>query len=158
MTQVLEVGRQIRAGGRPEPVVQLQEPQHHPVAQSVGLLGRQFHVVQHDILVQRCVTEEHVDELPGVIRNGLRREPDAHFKQARLLLGDRLDAADDFVPHEIVGDGRDRHFDALLDRDCARARLDRPSIAADAVNRLHAGMRDHHLTIVGSPTRRRALR
>ena len=92
--------------------------------------------MQHHVLVQRGVAEQHVEELPGIGADGFRRKRNAHFKETPLLFGDRLDAADDFSADEIVRDRGDRHFDALLDRNRTRARLDRRCIAADVIDRL----------------------
>ena len=105
-------------------------------AEAFDQLARQRDIVQHHIVVQRRVAEQHVDELPGIAADGFRGERDAHFEQAVLLFGDGLDPADDLGAHEIVVDRRQRHLDALLDRDGLRARLDRFGVAADLVDRL----------------------
>src|SRR5262249_57538208 len=66
-----------------------------------------------------------------------------------LFFRDGLDTADDLGANEIIGDRRDRHFDALLDRDGARALLDRARIAAHKEDGLQArvhGRRSPSLT------------
>ena len=75
-------------------------------------------------------------KLPGVVSDGLDRERDVDLEQAAIPLGNGLDAADDFRAHEIVRDRRNRHLDALLDRNGARALLDRARIAAHEVDGL----------------------
>jgi hypothetical protein len=97
---------------------------------------RKHDIAQHHVLVQRRVAEQHVDELPGVVSDGLDRERDADLEQAAIPFGNGLDAADDFRAHEIVRDRRNRHLDALLDRNGARALLDRARIAAHEVDGL----------------------
>ena len=99
-------------------------------------LARQHDIVQRHIVVQRRVAEQHVDELPGIAPDGFRGERDANFEQALFLFGDGLDPADDLAAHEIVCDRRQRHLDALLDRDGVRPRLDRFGVAADLVDRM----------------------
>ena len=105
-------------------------------AEAFDQLGRKRDIVQRHIVVQRRVAEQHVDELPGIAADGLRGERDANLEQAGLLFGDALDPADDLGAHELVRDRRQRHLDALLDRNGACARLDRPGVAADVVDRL----------------------
>ena len=54
-------------------------------------------------------------------------------------LVDRLDPADDVAEHLVVVDRRERHLDALLDRDRVGALLDRARVAANAVDGFQAG-------------------
>ena len=103
-------------------------------------LGRQLDVVQHHVLMQRRVAEQHVEELPGIRSDGLGGERDADLEQRVVQLPDRLDPADDLGADEIVLDRRNRHLDALLDRDRARALLDRARVAADVIDGLQTGM------------------
>ena len=66
---------------------------------------------------------------PGSLADGFRGERDANLEQAGLLFGDALDPADDLAAHELVCDRRQRHLDALLDRDgLRRASIDRASL------------------------------
>ena len=55
--------------------------------------------------------------------------------------------------HELVRDRRQWHLDALFDRNGACARLDRPGVAADVVDRLQTrghGCSDQ-ITVFGRP-------
>ncbi len=105
-------------------------------AEEVDQVLRKRDVGEHHVLVQGRVAEQHVDELPGIAPDGLRRERDADLEQALVPFGNGLDAADDLGTHEIVLDRRDRHLDTLLDRNGARALLDRARIAVDEVDGL----------------------
>src|SRR5256886_10408817 len=58
----------------------------------------------------------------------------AHLEAGIAQVADRLDAADDFAVDILVIDRRQRHLDALLGRDGARARLDRTRVAANVVD------------------------
>ena len=123
------------ARGRAHPPPQPMSPWRGP-PKRFHQLGRKHDVVQRHVRMQRRVAEQHVDELPGIVPDGLRGERDADFEQPALPFADGLDAADDLGAHEIVRDRRKRHLDALLDRDGARALLDRSRVAADLVDGL----------------------
>ena len=56
---------------------------------------RKRDIGEHHVLVQRRVAEQHVDELPGVVPDGLDRERDADLEQIGLPFGNALDAADE---------------------------------------------------------------
>jgi hypothetical protein len=107
-------------------------------------LGRERDVGERHVLVQRRIAEQHVEELPGILPDGRRGERDAHLEVPTRDFDDRLDAADDLGADEIVGDGQERHFHALLDRDGARALLDCARLAADVIDGLQAFL--HSLT------------
>jgi hypothetical protein len=109
-----------------QPVARTAEP-FYELARNVG-------VVQHDIVVDRRVAEQHVDELAGILPDGLGRKRDAHLEDALFPRLDRNDPADDLRQDGFVLDRRHRHFDALLDRDGAGAVLDRGGIGADAID------------------------
>jgi hypothetical protein len=83
--------------------------------------------VQHDVVVNGGVAEQHADQLSGAaLPDRLRRERDADPEEAARGLVDLFHAADDAGENEIVVDRRNRHFDALLDRDgAARSAMDR---------------------------------
>ena len=116
---------QVKArAGAPTRAPQLMQPVTG-AAEGVDQLVRKLDIVQRHVVVQRGVAEQHVDELPGIAADGRGGERDAHLEQPVFFFGDALDAADDLGAHEVVHDRRQRHLDALLDRDGACARLDR---------------------------------
>src|SRR5215204_4655703 len=57
-------------------------------AESRHEIGRKRDVDEGDILVQRGVAEQHVHQLSGVVRDGLRTERDTHFEEALRHLAD----------------------------------------------------------------------
>src|SRR5262245_14566977 len=84
--------------------------------------------------------------------DGRSGERDADLEPPLRNLGDRLDAADDLGADEIVGDGRERHFHALLDRDGARTLLDRARLAADVIDGLQTSFHgSHQRSLTGAP-------
>ena len=99
-------------------------------------LGRKLDIVQRHVVVQRGVAEQHVDELPGIAADGLGGERDANLEQAVFLFGDASTRPTISARTKSSVDRRQRHLDALLDRDGACARLDRSGVAADVVDRL----------------------
>ena len=101
---------------------------------------RKLGIDEYDIVVQRRVAKQHVEKLAGIGADGGGGQSDAHLEQVLVERAGRLDLSDDLVEHEAVVDGRDRHLDALLDRDGARARVDRARIAADMVDGGETGM------------------
>ncbi len=143
-------GHRPRAGGDPPP--QARETMARP-AEAEGELARKRDVLEHHVLVQRGVAEQHVEELPGIVADGLAGERDADLELPVLPLGDLLDPADDAREHEFIVDRRQRHLDALLDRDRAGARLDRAGIAADTVDGLQAGAHESTRTRRTAPSR-----
>src|SRR5262249_29652159 len=88
----------------------------------------------------------------GIVSDGLDRERDADLEQAAGPFGNALDATDDFRAHEIVHDRRDRHLDALLDRNGAGALLDRTRLAAHEVDDLQTRRHGRLLRTDGSST------
>ncbi len=96
--------------------------------------GRQVDVPQDDIVVQRAVAEQHVQQLAGIVIHGRRRQRNRDIEQAGHDLSNRFDASDDFRQDKVVGDRRQWHFDALLDRERTGARVDRPRVATDAID------------------------
>src|SRR6516165_9957013 len=140
-----------RAGQSPrrraDPPPQLIEPVAGTAEDLDQVLGKRD-VGEYHVLVQRRVAEQHVDELPGIAADGRHRERDADLEQAVVAFGNGLDAADDLGAHEIVLDRRDRHLDALLDRNGTRALLDRARIAAHEVDglqtRVHGRLLSDH--------------
>src|SRR5262249_3031750 len=104
--------------------------------------------------MQRGVAEEHVDELPRILPDGLGREGNTDLEEIAFLFGDGLDAADDLRTHEIIGNRRKRHLDALLDRNGARTLLDGTRIAAHEINGLQTrahGLHTHQRSLTGAP-------
>ena len=120
---------------RAHPAPQLMQPVTG-ATEGFDQLLRKHDIVQRHVLVQRGVAEQHVDELPGIAADGFGGERDANFEQPMFFFGDALDPADDLGAHEVVHDRRQRHLDALLDRDGACTRLDRSGVAAGVVDRL----------------------
>ena len=100
---------------------------------------RDLGIVQHDVVVDGGVAEQHVDELAGVAADGCRRQRDPRFEQPGADLAHALDASDDLGEHVLVVDRGERHLDALLDGDRLRARVGRVRIAADVIDRLQPG-------------------
>ena len=98
-----------------------------------------FRVMQDDILLQRRIAEQHVDELAGIVAGGRAAERDAHRERAAADVADRLHLADDLVEDLLVLDRRERHLDALLDRDRLRARFDGARVRADVIDGVEAG-------------------
>src|SRR5262249_54409879 len=64
---------------RADPAPQLIEPVAR-TAEDLDQVLRKRHVGEHYVLVQRRVAEQHVDELPGIAPDGLRRERDADLE------------------------------------------------------------------------------
>ena len=91
-------------------------------------------VGKHDVLMQGRVAEQHVDELAGILPDGVSGKRDRDLEQALLLLLNCLHPSDDLGGNEIVVDRRERHLDALLDRDFSRARFDRFCRAAHEID------------------------
>ena len=128
-----------RAGQRPRGRTDAPAHLMQPVAraaESLHKLGRQLDIVQHHVIVDRGVAEQHVDQLPGIVADGRGGQRDAHLEQAMAQIADGEHAADDLGEHDIVVDRRKRHLDALLDRNGAGAALDRARIAADVIDGL----------------------
>jgi len=103
-------------------------------------LARQLDVMQGDIGVERGIAEQHIDELAGIVPDGLAGQRDPDLEQSVRLLHDGDHAADDLRTHEFVVDAGDRHFHALLDRDGAGTLIDRARVAAHVIDRFHYGM------------------
>ena len=104
-------------------------------------VARQFDIVKGCVVMDRRVAEQHVDELAGVLPHGRNSERDAHLEQPAGLFLDRLDPADDVRKHAVVIDGRERHFDALLDGNGMRAIRNRSRVAADMIDGLEGNPR-----------------
>ncbi len=129
----LERGRGQRPRRRRQPPPQPAGAVARP-AEGIGKLARDYDVAEYHIILQRAVAEQHVEQLPGIIAHGRGSERNAHLEPALLLGDDFVHPADDALQHERVADCRERHLDALLDRDGAGTRLDRAGIAADAID------------------------
>src|SRR5262249_17503241 len=69
----------------------------------------------------------------------LLRQRDADLEQARRNFSNAFDATDNLAANKIIAYCRNRHFNALLDREGSRALLDRTRIALHVIDRLHAG-------------------
>src|SRR4029079_920095 len=67
------------------------------------LLGK-FRVVERHVLLQRCIAEQHVDELARIVADGRGREPNAHREHAIADVSEVLDLADDLVEDLLVLD------------------------------------------------------
>ena len=96
-------------------------------------LGRQAGVVENDVVMQRSVAEQHIDELAGVGADGRGGERDFDVEPAVAAILDPGHLADDVGEDRSLAHRRQRHFHALFDGDVARAGLDRARVAADAV-------------------------
>ena len=77
--------------------------------------------------------------MPCIGTDRLGRERDAHREKAGPQIDNGEHAADDLGLDPFLGDRVDRHFDALLDRDGARPRLDGARVASHLIGRMHDG-------------------
>ena len=91
-----------------------------------GELARKRDILEHHVLVQRGVAEQHVEELPGIVADRLAGERDADLELPFPPLDDLIDPADDAREHEFIVDRRQRHFDACSTA-TARGRAPRSS-------------------------------
>src|ERR1700738_1527131 len=82
--------------------------------------GRQFNIVQHDVLMEEPVAEQHVKELSGVVACGVGSQGDANFELPVFLLRDRLDLPHDLRPDNWMIDRRKGHLDDLSGCECPR--------------------------------------
>jgi len=113
-------------------------------------------IVQHHIILQRAVAEQHVEQLRGIFTDGLLPQRDADLEQAFFYFGDRLDLSDDFCAHEWVVNRRNGHLDALLDSKRTGARFNRVRIAADTIESFQPSL--HHHSLTGAPPSTSAMR
>ena len=127
-----------RAAIRIHPLAQTGKPDIR-AAKSRRNIVRKLGIVQHDVVLQRGVAEQHVDELTGVVAGRGAAQADSDREQAGRNLADILHPADDVVEDVLVLDRRKRHLDALLDRDGTGAAFDRTRIRADVINGDEAG-------------------
>ena len=97
-------------------------------AERRGEIGRDVHVQQHHVRVQRGVAEHHVEELTGIATDGRGGEADADVEDVAAAVLDRFDLAHDVAQDLRFDDGGDGHLDALLDGDRLGARLDRGGV------------------------------
>ena len=95
--------------------------------------------MQDNVVVDRGVAEQHVDELPGVASDRRRRQRNARLEQTGADLANAFNAPDDLGQYVLVVDRGQRHLDALLDGDRLRARVDRFRVATDMIDRLQPG-------------------
>src|SRR5689334_7209489 len=119
--------------------------------------GRQLDVVEPDVVMDRRVAEQHVDQLPGIAADCCGRERDAHLEYAAArILGayilDVEDTPDDLVVHKRVVDRLERHLDALLDSNHTSTLRDRTRIAANAIDRLNVQRHSDWSQRPGTPT------
>ena len=113
-----------------------------------GKLG----IDERDVVVQRCVAEQHVEKLTRFEAGRFHREAQAHVEDVG---GDRRDFGDlrhDFAQHARVPHRRQRRFDALLERDRLRTGVDRIGRRAHAIGggdpAVGGGRRGHHSAIL----------
>src|SRR5436305_1869388 len=71
--------------------------------------------------MQAAVAEQYVEQLRGIVADGLLPQSDAHFEQVFFFLSDCLDLSDDLRLHEGIIDRTKRHLYALLDGKRTRA-------------------------------------
>jgi hypothetical protein len=112
-------------------------------AEGLDHVAGKLDVMQHHVLVQRGVAEQHVEELPRIVPDGLGGERDADLEQSALQVGDGLNASGDLLEHEVVIDRGERHLDALLGGNGLGARVDRPRVTSDAIDGLQTRMHGH---------------
>ncbi len=109
---------------------------------------RNSYVAENDILMQRRIAEEHIDELTRIFADRSRGEVDAHVEPAVadiLYIGD--------LPHDLrqyagIVDRLKRHFHALLDRNRIRPRLDRARLAPNAIEGVQSRAQCLNLTFM----------
>ena len=94
---------------------------------------RDDHVLQDYIFVQRCIAEDHIQELAGIVPDGLGGETDTHREHAIAYVVDIFHDTHDIGQDRHVLYGGQRHLDTLLDGDGPRARLDVLRGATDMV-------------------------
>ena len=111
-------------------------------AKEIREAGRQFNIVQHDVLMEGTVAEQHVKELSGVVACGVGSQGDANFELPVFLLCDRLDLAHDLRPDKWIIDRRKGHLDALLDGERLRTSLDRTCVGANVIGGVEARMHE----------------
>ena len=95
-------------------------------------------VDEDHVVMQRSVAEQHIYELAGVASDGGGGEFYADVEAALARRADRRHAPDDVGEDARLGDGAERHLDALLHRDGLGPRLDRVRRRADPVDGGHS--------------------
>src|SRR6202043_906126 len=104
--------------------------------------GRQFNIVQHEVLMEGTVAEQHVKELSGVVACGVGSQGDANFELPVFLLRDRLDCTHDLRPDKWIIDRRKGHLDAMVDGEGLRTSLDREGVGANVMGDVEARMHE----------------
>jgi hypothetical protein len=95
-------------------------------------------VDQLHVVLQRAVAEQHVHRLADFPAGGHRREAEHHRVAVRREFGDAFHLRDDLGAHVVAGHGLERHFNALLERERARAGVDVARGAAQVVDGVEA--------------------
>ena len=95
---------------------------------------RQVDIPQDNIVMQRAVAEQNVQQLTRVVIDGRHGQRYGDLECARLHLMDGLHTPDDFVADKVVRDRRQWHLHALLDRQRIGPRVDRTRVTADAID------------------------
>ena len=95
-------------------------------AEGGGQALRYLDVVDVHIVQQRAVAEQHVHQLAGIAADAFRAQRDPREAGAVGLRLDGLDPSDDIVKDAVIGHGRERHLDALFERERLARALPRP--------------------------------
>ena len=127
---------QVSARAQRHPPARLVQPMAR-TAEHPHQLGRQIDVVEHHVLVQRRVAEQHV-ELPGIRSDGLGGERDADLEQRVVcrIASTRPTISERTKSSSIAATG----ISTLCSTAIARALLDRARVAADVIDGLQTGM------------------
>src|SRR6516225_6210287 len=99
---------------------------------------RKIDIVEHDVRLKRAVSKQHIEELARILPHGFLCQADLNLEPPVRLLANRFDLTDDLGANECILDRRNRHLDALLNRNGARACLDRTSLAMHAIGDVEA--------------------
>lgn len=111
-------------GRSPNPGAQAGRADIGPAEAGQKIVG-QIDIKQDGVVLQRGVAKQHVEKLTGIAADGGGRQGESHLEAVLAALGDLLDHADDAVENRRVIDGRERHFNALLNGDSLGPGLDR---------------------------------
>ena len=101
-------------------------------------------IQEGDVVVERRVAEQHVEELSRLEPGRLHGDPDPDLELVRRHGHDIVDARDDLGEHARVVDRRKRRLDALLERERQGAGVDVAGGRADAVGRIDPALVDRN--------------
>ena len=97
--------------------------------------GRELDVEQRHIVLQRRVAEEHVEKLARLEASRFGGQSNRGIECTAVRGHDLDDTRDNLIQNARVTDCFDRQLDALLERNCLCARVDRGRRGADTIRR-----------------------